>query len=59
MKELIEPEKLYFRPQFVDCKMMQDMGSGEGGGETQAALEQFWPKVSKNGRIYGRPRRAE
>ena len=25
--------------------MMQDMGSGEGGGETQAALEQFWPKV--------------
>lgn len=22
------------------------MGSGEGGGETQAALEQFWPKVT-------------
>ena len=39
--------------------MMQDMGSGEGGGETQAALEQFWPKVSKKGRIYGRPRKAE
>jgi len=27
--------------------MMQDMGSGEGGGETQAALEQFWPKVTE------------
>jgi len=26
---------------------MQDMGSGEGGGETQAALEQFWPKVTE------------
>jgi len=37
----------YKRPQFVDCKMMQDMGSGEGGGETQAALEQFWPKVTE------------
>jgi len=23
------------------------MGSGEGGGETQAALEQFWPKVTE------------
>jgi len=26
---------------------MQEMGSGEGGGETQAALEQFWPKVTE------------
>lgn len=25
---------------------MHEMGSGEGGGETQAALEQFWPKVT-------------
>jgi len=26
---------------------MQEMGTGEGGGETQAALEQFWPKVTE------------
>ena len=24
------------------------MAAGDGGGETQAALDQFWPKVGEN-----------
>lgn len=27
---------------------MQEMAAGDGGGETQAALDQFWPKVGEN-----------